>query len=47
MAKSRLHELHDAGVSPWIDSVSREMLETGELERLLKEDSVVGSVRCV
>ena len=42
MAKSRLHELHEAGVSPWIDSVSREMLETGELERLLKEDSVVG-----
>ena len=42
MPKSNLHELHDAGVSPWIDSVSREMLETGELERLLKEDSIVG-----
>src|ERR687897_2910998 len=42
MAMSRLHELYEAGVSPWIDSLSREMLETGELARLLKEDAVVG-----
>jgi transaldolase len=42
MAASRLHELYEAGVSPWIDSVSREMLETGELARLLKEDAIVG-----
>ena len=42
MATSRLHELFETGVSPWIDSVSREMLETGELARLMKEDSVVG-----
>jgi transaldolase len=42
MAASRLHELFEAGVSPWIDSVSREMLETGELARLMKEDSIVG-----
>ena len=42
MATSRLHELFEAGVSPWIDSVSREMLETGELARLMKEDSIVG-----
>ena len=39
MATSRLHELSEAGVSPWIDSVSREMLETGELARLMKEDA--------
>lgn len=26
----------------WIDSLSREMLETGELERLISEDAVVG-----
>ena len=26
----------------WIDSLSREMLETGELERLMREDAVVG-----
>lgn len=42
MAKSNLHRLHAAGVSPWIDSVSRELLETGELERMLEEDSIVG-----
>jgi transaldolase len=42
MATSRLHELYDAGVSPWIDSVSREMLETGELARLMEEDAIVG-----
>jgi transaldolase len=42
MAKSRLHELSERGVSVWIDSLSREMLETGELERLMREDAVVG-----
>jgi len=42
MAKSRLHELSEQGVSIWIDSLSREMLETGELARLVKEDAVVG-----
>jgi transaldolase len=42
MAKSRLHELSEQGVSVWIDSVSREWLETGELARLMKEDAVVG-----
>ena len=42
MAKSRLHELSEHGVSVWIDSLSREMLETGELARLMKEDGVVG-----
>jgi len=34
--------LSDEGVSVWIDSLSREMLETGELERLIEEDAVVG-----
>jgi transaldolase len=42
MAMSRLHELYEAGVSPWIDSVSREMLDTGDLARLMKEDAIVG-----
>jgi len=42
MAKSHLHELSAQGVSVWIDSLSREMLETGELARLMKEDAVVG-----
>ena len=30
------------GVSVWMDSLSREMLETGELARLNREDAVVG-----
>jgi transaldolase len=42
MAKSRLHELSERGVSVWMDSLSRELLETGELERLIREDAVVG-----
>ena len=42
MARSRLHELSEHGVSVWIDSLSREMLETGELKRLIHDDAVVG-----
>jgi transaldolase len=42
MAKSRLHDLSEHGVSVWMDSLSRELLETGELARLLDEDAVVG-----
>ena len=42
MARSRLHELSAHGVSVWMDSLSREMLETGELARLMDEDAVVG-----
>ena len=39
---SRLHELSTHGVSVWVDSLSREMLETGELARLIDKDAVVG-----
>jgi transaldolase len=42
MSKSRLHELSERGQSVWVDSVSREWLETGELERMTVEDAVVG-----
>src|SRR5580765_6817714 len=42
MAKSRLHELSERGQSVWIDSLSREMLETGKLAKLMEEDAVVG-----
>ena len=38
----RLQKLSAAGVSVWIDSLSREMLESGELARLMDEMSVVG-----
>jgi transaldolase len=42
MADSKLHQLSELGQSVWVDSLSREWLETGELERLMREDAVVG-----
>jgi transaldolase len=42
MSKSPLHQLSDLGQSVWIDSLSREMMDDGELERLIDEDAVVG-----
>jgi transaldolase len=42
MADSRLHQLSELGQSVWIDSLSREWLQTGELERMMREDAVVG-----
>src|SRR5262249_4025273 len=42
MAASRLHELSAQGVSVWFDTLSRELLETGELERMTHDDAVVG-----
>jgi transaldolase len=42
MSKSRLHELSEHGQSVWVDSLSREWLETGELARMIDEDAVVG-----
>jgi transaldolase len=42
MPGSRLHQLEEAGVSVWVDSLSREMLETGHLARLMDDDAVVG-----
>jgi transaldolase len=42
VADSRLHRLSELGQSVWVDSLSREWLETGELERMLLEDAVVG-----
>ncbi|MFN2636636.1 MAG: transaldolase [Gemmatimonadaceae bacterium] len=42
MAKNRLHELHDAGQSIWLDSIDRTMLHNGELERRIREDALTG-----
>jgi transaldolase len=42
MSKTPLEELSEQRQSVWIDSLSREMIESGELERLISEDSVVG-----
>ncbi len=38
----RLKELSDAGVSIWLDDLSRERIETGNLAALIEEKSVVG-----
>jgi transaldolase len=38
----RLKALSDAGVSIWLDDLSRERIETGNLEELITEKSVVG-----
>jgi transaldolase len=42
MAESRLHQLSERGQSVWIDYLSRDLLETGELKRMMEEDAVVG-----
>jgi transaldolase len=42
MPESRLHELSERGQSVWIDSISREWLRTGFLDKLIREDAVVG-----
>jgi transaldolase len=42
MSKSRLHELSEHGVSVWIDSLSRQWLRDGTLDKLIDEDTVVG-----
>jgi transaldolase len=40
---NRLWKLHDAGVSIWLDTLSRELLESGEFERLVRECAVTGA----
>jgi transaldolase len=42
MAKSRLHELAERGQSVWFDTLSRDLVQTGELKRMMEEDAVTG-----
>jgi len=42
MPKSRLHRLTELGQSVWIDYLSRDLLQTGALARMMKEDAVTG-----
>src|SRR5579885_711350 len=42
MAKSRLHELAARGQSIWFDTLSRELVHSGELKRMMDEDAVTG-----
>ncbi len=41
-SRSPLADLSGAGVSIWLDDLSRELIETGELERLIRDQHVVG-----
>jgi transaldolase len=36
------HELHDLGQSLWLDNITRELLDSGTLQRYIKELSVTG-----
>ncbi len=42
MAESRLQQLSARGQSVWIDYLSRDLLQSGELRRMMEEDAVVG-----
>ena len=39
---NRLQQLHDAGVSIWLDFIERAMLHDGDLERRIREDALTG-----
>jgi transaldolase len=40
---NRLQALHDAGVSIWLDTLSRELLDSGEFARLIADSAVTGA----
>ena len=42
MAESRLHSLAARGQSVWFDTLSRELVRTGELKRMMEADAVTG-----
>jgi transaldolase len=42
MAKSRLHQLAERHQSVWFDTLSRDLVHTGELKRMMDEDVVTG-----
>lgn len=42
MPSDRLHALHDAGQSIWLDYIDRRMLHDGSLERRIRDDSLTG-----
>ena len=38
-----LQQLQDAGVSIWLDTLSRELLDSGEFDELVREYAVTGA----
>jgi transaldolase len=43
MSTSRMEQLYDAGVSIWLDTLSRELLDSGMFAGLLAENAVTGA----
>jgi transaldolase/glucose-6-phosphate isomerase len=39
---NRLQQLHDAGVSIWLDVIRRNLLTSGQFERMIREDALTG-----
>src|SRR5437763_14073442 len=42
MAKNPLFELAESGTSVWLDYIRRSLITSGELQRMIEEDAVVG-----
>ena len=42
MAKNPLFELSEAGTSVWLDYIRRSLITSGELQRMIEEEAVVG-----
>ena len=42
MATNHLHEIEALGQAVWLDNISRQLIEDGELQRLVDEDGVSG-----
>src|SRR5437016_5562726 len=42
MAKNPLFELSEAGTSVWLDYIRRSLMTSGELQRMIDDDAVVG-----
>ncbi len=42
MTKNPLQQLHDAGQSIWLDYIRRNLITTGELDRMMAEDAITG-----
>jgi transaldolase len=40
---NRLQRLHDAGVSIWLDTLSRDLLDSGAFAELVRDDAVTGA----
>jgi hypothetical protein len=39
---NKLQQLHDAGISIWLDFIERTMLHNGDLERRIREEFLTG-----